>query len=136
MPKTVITYGTFDTLHWGHIELLRRAKELSDGGKLIVGLSTDEFNTAKGKKAYHSYEKRKELLSAVKYVDKIIPEEQWPQKIDDVKKYKIDLLVMGDDWKNSSEFEEIGHMVRTEFLPRTPLISSTDIRNIINKDSL
>lgn len=132
MAFTVITYGTFDTLHWGHVELLRRARNLAgEGGKLICGISTDEFNNIKGKKAILSYRKRKQLLCAIKYVDLVIPEKSWDQKLADVKKYQVDILVMGDDWKNSAEFSEITKIVKTRFLPRTPIISSTNIRRTI-----
>lgn len=88
----ILTYGTFDLLHYGHIRLLKRAKELGD--YLIVALSTDEFNAKKGKKAYHDYETRKKMLEAIRYVDLVIPEENWEQKINDVKEYKIDVTVM------------------------------------------
>ena len=101
--KRVLTYGTFDLLHYGHIRLLKRAKALGD--YLIVAISTDEFNAGKGKKAYHSYETRKEMLEAVRYVDLVIPEETWEQKIDDVKKYDVDIVVMGGDWRGSDRFE-------------------------------
>ena len=90
--KRVLTYGTFDLLHYGHIRLLKRAKELGD--YLIVALSTDEFNEIKGKKAYHDYETRKKMLEAIRYVDLVIPENSWEQKIDDIKEYKIDVTVM------------------------------------------
>ena len=90
--RRILTYGTFDLLHYGHIRLLKRAKELGD--YLIVALSTDEFNSTKGKKAYHDYETRKKLLEAIRYVDLVIPEENWEQKISDVKDYKIDVTVM------------------------------------------
>jgi len=90
--KRILTYGTFDLLHYGHIILLRRAKEL--GAYLVVALSTDEFNATKGKKAYHNYETRKKMLEAIRYVDLVIPEENWEQKISDVKDYKIDVTVM------------------------------------------
>lgn len=90
--RRVLTYGTFDLLHYGHIRLLKRAKELGD--YLIVALSTDEFNSTKGKKAYHDYETRKKMLEAIRYVDLVIPEENWEQKISDVKDYKIDVTVM------------------------------------------
>src|SRR5690625_7377123 len=96
--KKVITYGTFDLLHTGHINLLRRAKEFGD--YLIVAISTDEFNENKGKKAYYTFEQRKAILEAIRYVDQVIPEHNWEQKIDDVKKYDIDTFVMGDDWKD------------------------------------
>ena len=124
--KTVITYGTFDLLHYGHINLLRRAK--SYGDFLIVALSTDDFNwNGKHKKSYFSYEQRKTLLEAIKYVDSIIPEESWSQKREDVHKYGVDVVVMGDDWKGKFDFlKEEG--VDVVYLERTPEISSTKIK--------
>ena len=94
--KRILTYGTFDLLHYGHIRLLKRAKAMGD--YLIVALSTDEFNAGKGKKAYHTYETRKKMLEAIRYVDLVIPEESWEQKINDVKEYHVDTVVMGGDW--------------------------------------
>ena len=94
--KRILTYGTFDLLHYGHIRLLQRARALGD--YLVVALSTDEFNASKGKKAYHNYETRKKMLEAIRYVDLVIPEECWEQKISDVQKYDIDVVVMGSDW--------------------------------------
>lgn len=128
--KRVITYGTFDLLHYGHINLLRRAKEYGD--YLIVGLSTDEFNwNEKQKKCYFSYEKRKQLLEAIRYVDLVIPEENWEQKRTDVKEYHVDTFVMGDDWNGKFDFlKEEGCEVI--YLPRTPEISSTQIKNDLN----
>ena len=93
--KRVITYGTYDVLHFGHINLLKRAKALGD--YLIVGLSTDEFNAVKGKKSFYSYEQRKKILEAIRYVDLVIPEDNWGQKIKDIKEYKADIFVMGSD---------------------------------------
>lgn len=125
--KRVITYGTFDLLHYGHIELLRRAKELGD--YLIVAASTDEFNwNEKGKKCYFSYEKRKKMLEAVRYVDLVIPETCWDQKRTDVKKYFVNTFVMGDDWTGKFDFlkEEGCDVV---YLPRTPEISTTQIKH-------
>ena len=124
--KRVITYGTFDLLHYGHIILLRRARQLGD--YLIVGLSTDEFNcNEKQKKCYFSYEKRKQLLEAIRYVDLVIPEENWEQKRSDVKEYHVDTFVMGDDWEGKFDFlkEEGCEVV---YLPRTPEISSSQIK--------
>lgn len=95
--KRIITYGTFDLLHYGHINLLERAKKMGD--YLIVGLSTNEFNEVKRKKCYFSYEERKRLLEAIRYVDLVIPEENWGQKKRDIQLYQADVLVMGDDWK-------------------------------------
>ncbi|MCR5823161.1 MAG: glycerol-3-phosphate cytidylyltransferase [Lachnospiraceae bacterium] len=119
--KKVITYGTYDLLHVGHINLLRRAKELGD--YLIVGLSTDEFNAGKHKQAYYSYEDRKVILEAVKYVDEVIPEENWEQKIDDVVKNNVDVFVMGDDWKGKFDF--LKDYCEVVYLPRTVGVSTT-----------
>lgn len=123
--KRVITYGTFDLLHYGHINLLRRAKELGD--YLIVALSTDEFNSVeKNKICYFSYEQRKSLLEAIRYVDLVIPEENWEQKRQDIKEYHIDTFVMGDDWKGKFDF--LKDLCEVVYLPRTPEISSTQIK--------
>lgn len=124
--KKVITYGTFDLLHYGHINLLKRAKQLGD--YLIVGLSTDEFNEKeKNKKTYFSYEERKKLLEAVRYVDLVIPEENWQQKREDIKEFKIDTFVIGDDWKG--KFDNLKDLCDVCYLPRTPEISTTKIKN-------
>lgn len=130
--KKVITYGTFDTLHYGHIRLLKRAKELGD--YLIVGISTDEFNAIKGKKSYLSYEERKEYIEAIKYVDEVIPEENWEQKVGDIKKHNVDILVMGDDWKGSDKFNYLKDYCEVVFLERTKDISSTAIKGAISHD--
>ena len=124
--KRVLTYGTFDLLHYGHIELLRRAKALGD--YLVVAVSTDEFNAGKGKKSYHDYETRKKMLEAVRYVDLVIPEETWEQKIDDVRDYKIDVVVMGSDWADSDRFAYLKDYCELVFLPRTEGISTTKIK--------
>ena len=124
--KKVITYGTFDLLHAGHINLLRRAKELGD--YLIVVVSTDEFNwNEKQKKCYFTYEERKKLVEAVRYVDLVIPENSWDQKVSDVQEYHVDTFVMGDDWEGKFDFlkEEGCEVV---YLPRTPEISSSQIK--------
>lgn len=128
--KRVLTYGTFDLLHYGHIRLLKRAKALGD--YLIVAISTDEFNAGKGKKAYHSYETRKEMLEAVRYVDLVIPEETWEQKIDDVKKYDVDVVVMGGDWAGSDRFEYLKDYCEVVYLDRTEGISTTQIKKELN----
>ncbi|QWU07211.1 glycerol-3-phosphate cytidylyltransferase [Heyndrickxia coagulans] len=122
--KKVITYGTFDLLHWGHINLLKRAKALGD--YLIVGLSSDEFNEIKNKKSYHSYENRKLILEAIRYVDQVIPEHSWEQKIDDIKKYNVDVFVMGDDWKGKFDF--LKDYCEVVYLPRTVGISTSKIK--------
>ncbi len=121
--KRVITYGTYDLLHRGHVNLLRRAKEYGD--YLIVGLSSDEFNAVKNKKAYYSFEERKLVLEAVRYVDEVIREDTWEQKIQDVIKYKIDTFVMGDDWKGKFDF--LKAYCSVVYLPRTEGISTTKI---------
>ena len=124
--KRVITYGTFDLLHYGHINLLKRAKALGD--YLVVALSTDEFNwSEKQKKCYFSYEKRKALLEAIRYVDLVIPEENWAQKQTDVKEYHIDTFVMGDDWAGKFDFHK--SQCEVVYLPRTPEISTTQIKH-------
>lgn len=120
--KIVITYGTFDLLHHGHIRLLKRAKSLGD--YLVVGLSSDSFNNKKGKKAILNYKQRKEVLQAVKYVDKIIPERGWNQKRKDIDKYNA-IMVMGDDWKG--KFDEYNCI----YLPRTKIISTSYIKRVI-----
>ncbi len=127
--KRVITYGTFDLLHRGHINLLKRAKALGD--YLIVGVSTDEFNALKGKKAYYSYEDRKYILEAIRYVDKVIPEKNWDQKIADVKKYHIDTFVIGDDWRGKFDF--LKPYCEVIYLPRTQGISTTQIKDDLMK---
>ena len=128
--KRVLTYGTFDLLHYGHINLLRRAKALGD--YLVVAVSTDDFNEIKGKKAYHNYETRKLMLEAVRYVDLVIPEENWEQKIDDVKKYDIDIVVMGSDWAGSDRFDYLKDYCEVVYLPRTEGISTTQIKEELN----
>ncbi|AGS26708.1 glycerol-3-phosphate cytidylyltransferase [Latilactobacillus sakei subsp. sakei] len=122
--KRVITYGTFDLLHWGHIRLLERARALGD--YLIVATSTDQFNALKHKEAYHSFEHRKYILEAIRYVDKVIPETSWDQKIQDVKNYNIDIFVMGDDWKG--QFDFLKDYCEVVYLPRTEGISTTKIK--------
>lgn len=122
--KKVLTYGTYDLLHWGHINLLKRAREL--GEYLIVAVSTDEFNDIKDKKAYYSYENRKVILEAIRYVDEVIPEEKWGQKKQDVIDHNVDVFVMGDDWKG--EFDFLKEYCEVVYLPRTVGISSTQIK--------
>ena len=124
--KRILTYGTFDLLHYGHIRLLKRAKALGD--YLVVALSTDEFNELKGKKAYHNYETRKEMLEAIRYVDLVIPEKNWEQKKDDVEKYYIDTVVMGSDWAGSDRFEYLNDYCEVVYLDRTEGISTTQIK--------
>ena len=124
--RRILTYGTFDLLHYGHINILKRAKALGD--YLIVGLSTDEFNAIKNKKAYHNYETRKQMLEAIRYVDLVIPENNWEQKVMDIQKYEADVLVMGDDWAGSDKFNYLQDYCEVMFLPRTPGVSTTKIK--------
>lgn len=124
--RRILTYGTFDLLHYGHINILKRAKALGD--YLIVGLSTDEFNAIKNKKAYHNYETRKQMLEAIRYVDLVIPENNWEQKVHDIQKYEADILVMGDDWAGSDKFNYLQDYCEVMFLPRTPGVSTTKIK--------
>lgn len=128
--KKVLTYGTYDLLHYGHVRLLKRAKELGD--YLIVGLSTDEFNEIKGKKSYYPYEIRKEMLEAIRYVDEVIPEKNWEQKISDIKNNNIDVVVMGSDWAGSDKFDYLKEYCEVTFLERTDGISTTQIKENMN----
>ena len=131
--KRVITYGTFDMLHYGHINILRRAKEMGD--YLVVVLSTDEFNwNSKQKKCYFTYEQRKQVLEAIRYVDLVIPENNWDQKISDVQDYKIDTLVMGSDWEGKFDF--LKDYCEVVYLPRTEGISTTQIKEDLNKKDM
>ncbi len=131
--KRVITYGTFDLLHYGHINLLRRAK--AQGDYLVVALSTDDFNEReKGKRTYFPYERRKQLLEAIRYVDLVIPEDSWDQKVTDCEKYQVDTLVMGDDWEGRFDFLE-DRGVDVVYVPRTPEVSTTQIKRDLFSES-
>ena len=123
--RRVITYGTYDLLHYGHIALLERAKALGD--YLVVAISTDEFNwNSKQKKCYFTFEERKRMVEALRCVDLVIPEDNWDQKINDVQEYKIDTFVMGDDWKGKFDF--LKEYCEVVYLERTPEISTTKIK--------
>ena len=124
--RRVLTYGTYDLLHYGHMRLLQRAAAMGD--YLVVGLSTDEFNAGKGKQCFYPYEKRKEMLEAVRYVDLVIPECSWDQKLDDVREYHIDVVVMGHDWEGDPRFEVLRDSCELVYLPRTEGISTTEIK--------
>ncbi|MFV0274640.1 MAG: glycerol-3-phosphate cytidylyltransferase [Bacilli bacterium] len=130
--KKVITYGTFDLLHFGHIRILKRAKEMGD--YLVVCLSSDEFNESKNKKSYYNYKLRKEMLEAIKYVDEVISENNWEQKIDDVKNNNIDIFVMGDDWKG--KFDYLNEFCDVVYLDRTEGISTTMIKAYISPSNI
>lgn len=125
--KTVITYWTFDILHKWHINILKRAKELWD--YLIVWISSDNFNNIKNKKSFYSFEERKFILESIKYVDKVIPEENWEQKIEDIKKYDVDIFVMWDDWEG--KFNSLKEYCEVTYLPRTPNISTTELKWVV-----
>ena len=124
--KTVITYGTFDLFHVGHVKLLARLKTLGD--KLIVCLSTDEFNKQKGKMALMSYSDREEVLKSIRYVDLVVPEISWDQKVDDIKKYDVQIFGIGDDWKG--KFDYLREYCEVIYLERTYGISSTSIKRL------
>ena len=126
--KTVLTYGTFDLLHYGHLEILKRASLL--GNKLIGGVSTDKFNEIKGKTCVLPYQKRKELLESLDYVGKVIPENNWDQKVTDIQGNNIDIFVMGDDWEG--KFDELKVFCEVIYLPRTKGISSSKLRSILD----
>ena len=125
--KRVITYGTFDMFHIGHLELLKRIKNYGD--ELIVAVSTDAFNEIKGKKTIIPYDQRAQIVEAIKYVDKVIPEHHWEQKADDIRDHDIDMLIMGDDWKGKFDF--LQDRCEVIYLPRTKGISSTELKNTL-----
>ncbi len=127
--KRVLTYGTFDLLHIGHINLLRRAKAM--GEHLTVGLSTDEFNTLKHKESILPFKHRYAILEALKFVDCVIPEENWEQKAKDIKTHNIDILVMGDDWKG--KFDYLSSFCKVVYVPRTKRISTTSLKHVISE---
>lgn len=123
--KKVITYGTFDLFHVGHLNILKRAKEYGD--YLVVAVSSDAFNEIKGKKAYYSDQDRTEILEAIKFVDEVVLEESWDQKVEDVKKHNIDVFVMGDDW--DGKFDFLKEYCEVVYLPRTQGISTSKIKD-------
>lgn len=125
--KTVLTYGTFDLFHIGHLNILKRARELGD--KLIVAVSTDEFNATKGKTTLMPFEHRMELVRSVRFVDEVIAESNWDQKISDVQKHKVDVFVMGSDWQGKFDF--LKPHCEVVYLPRTDNVSSTDLKKAI-----
>lgn len=132
MEKIVITYGTFDLFHIGHLRLLQRAKQL--GSKLIVGVSTDEFNAVKGKKTIIPYTQRAEIVANIKCVDLVIPEENWEQKIDDIKKYGVNILAIGNDWEG--RFDYLKEYCDVVYLERTHGISSTNLKKSLKNFSV
>lgn len=129
MSKTVITYGTFDMFHIGHLNLLQRLSEMGD--KVVVAVSTDEFNRGKGKKTLIPYEQRAEIVRSIRFVDEVIPEESWEQKLNDVKKYGVDIFAIGEDWKGKFDFLE--ELCQVVYLKRTKNISTTDLKRSLKR---
>ncbi|MFD1343272.1 adenylyltransferase/cytidyltransferase family protein [Litorisediminicola beolgyonensis] len=127
MSRTVLTYGTFDLFHVGHVRLLRRLADLGD--RLVVGCSTDAFNRAKGKSSAMPYEDRAEILAACRYVDQVIPEDSWEQKRRDIEAHGISIFAMGDDW--AGKFDDLADLCQVVYLPRTENISTTDLRQLV-----
>ena len=125
---TVLTYGTFDLFHIGHVQILERARALGD--RLCVGVSSDEFNAIKGKRCIMPYENRSMIVGALRCVDEVFPEDHWEQKVDDIKRCKADVLVMGDDW--AGKFDELKELCDVQYLPRTEGISTTDIKKTLS----
>jgi len=127
--KTVITYGTFDLLHVGHVNMLERLKTLGD--KLIVAVSSDEFNLLKGKHSVYSYAERAKIVAALRCVDQVIPEHDWAQKAKDIKQYQVDIFGIGADWQG--KFDELSSLCEVVYLPRTPSISTTDLKKALSQ---
>ncbi|BDY13444.1 glycerol-3-phosphate cytidylyltransferase [Hydrogenimonas cancrithermarum] len=132
MGKTIITYGTFDLFHIGHLKLLKRLKEMGD--RLIVGVSTDEFNALKGKRTLIPYEQRAEIVGAIKYVDEVIPEKSWDQKIDDIRRLNVDVFAIGNDW--AGKFDFLKEYCEVVYLERTKGISSSQLKNVLTSVSV
>ncbi|AUI52706.1 adenylyltransferase/cytidyltransferase family protein [Arthrobacter crystallopoietes] len=128
MTKTVLTYGTFDLFHIGHLNVLKRLRALGD--RLIVGVSTDEFNAVKGKRPIVPFEQRIEIVRSIKYVDIAIPEERWSQKREDIEKYDVQIFGIGEDWKG--KFDELEDKVEVVYLPRTSGISTTEMKRVLS----
>ncbi|EMY35237.1 glycerol-3-phosphate cytidylyltransferase [Arthrobacter crystallopoietes BAB-32] len=128
MGKTVLTYGTFDLFHIGHLNILKRLSALGD--RLIVGVSTDEFNAIKGKKPVVPFEQRIEIVRSIRYVDEAIPEDRWEQKREDIEKYSVDVFGIGEDWKG--KFDDLGDRVEVVYLPRTSGISTTEMKRVLS----
>lgn len=128
MPKVVLTYGTFDLFHIGHLNLLQRLKELGD--VLVVGVSTDEFNASKGKQTIVSFQDRLRIVQNIKCVDLAIAENSWDQKRDDIQKHGVSVFGIGDDWKG--KFDELADLCEVVYLPRTADVSSTSMKKLLN----
>jgi glycerol-3-phosphate cytidylyltransferase len=129
MVRTVLTYGTFDLLHAGHLNLLRRARALGD--RLVVGISTNEFNESKGKRTIIDFQDRLEIVRSIRYVDDVFPEGRWDQKIEDVRRFNVNTFVMGDDWEGKFDF--LKEFCEVVYLPRTLGVSSSCLRSEVSK---
>lgn len=129
MPKTIITYGTFDMFHIGHLNLLKRLNEMAD--RVVVAVSTDEFNLGKGKKTLIPFEQRAAIVEAIEYVDLVIPEHTWEQKMSDVKEHQVDIFAIGDDWKGKFDF--LSDLCEVVYLERTKNISTTDLKRSLTR---
>lgn len=127
--KTVVTYGTYDIFHAGHLNLLLRARALGD--KLYVGISSDEFNAVKGKRSFFSFDERAKIVEALKCVDGVFREDDWGQKRSDILKYHADIFVMGDDW--AGKFDELKDLCEVVYLPRTRGVSTTEIKQALSR---
>jgi glycerol-3-phosphate cytidylyltransferase len=126
--KIIITYGTFDMFHIGHLNLLKRLKAMGD--ELIVGVSTDEFNLVKGKKTLIPYDQRAAIIAAIEYVDKVIPEDSWEQKVDNIKEFGVDIFVIGDDWQGKFDF--LFEFCDVQYLKRTQGVSTTMLKDSLS----
>ncbi|WP_337926496.1 adenylyltransferase/cytidyltransferase family protein [Vreelandella profundi] len=129
MAKTIITYGTFDMFHVGHLNLLKRLNEMADN--VIVAVSTDEFNEGKGKKTLIPYDQRASIVESIKYVHKVIPENSWEQKLSDVKEHDVDIFAIGNDWKGKFDF--LSELCEVVYLDRTKNISTTDLKKSLTR---
>ena len=125
---TVLTYGTFDLFHVGHLNLLNRLAALGD--RLIVGVSTDEFNATKGKSTVVPYQDRAAIVQGIKGVDLVIPESAWDQKPRDIQEFSVDVFAMGNDWEG--KFDELKNLCEVVYLPRTQGVSSTEMKTLLN----
>ena len=125
--KTVLTYGTFDLFHIGHVRLLERARDLGD--RLCVGVSSDEFNAIKGKRSIMPYSHRAAIVGAMASVDEVFAENDWGQKEEDIRRLEADVLVMGDDWRG--KFDDFGNLCEVVYLPRTQDISTTELKSAL-----
>lgn len=128
--KVVLTYGTFDLFHIGHLNLLRNLKSM--GTRLIVGVSTDEFNELKGKKTVVPFRHRVEIVAGTRYVDLVIPESSWDQKRRDIVEHGVGIFAMGNDW--AGKFDDLADLCEVVYLPRTKDVSTTELKQLVRKE--